>query len=646
MEAINNKFIKHIIRGNLPKVVELLQNGADIHFDNDLALLISCKLGNIGIVKILLEHSVMHRPNMPTKQESEEKMTQFKQLILSSEYDRTQQCDESEDEWNQWKQSILLRCPSEAKKFKIKCEQNWNRMDQSSGSVKRRCPIQLNYQDQLKCLNRLSVENNHQELVTCLFDIDSDVGTACNIITYALQLSSLNGHISIVKLLLENYGPVDDHLALHFSILNGHNKIALLLLENGTTGDAIALQLAIRFAPACSILFELLLECGASAHAHAHAPVSDTNNIALELAVKYAHLSIIKLLLENDANVHANDNAALISSIKCGNVEIFKLLLEYGANVNASAHNTKIFKRSLQSEYGTAICADNNIPLVLSIQHGNEEIFKLLLEHNADMHANASAALISAIQYDRIKMFKFLCEHGADIRANDDAALISSIVHNRIEIFKFLLEHGANICARNDVALLFSAKYNNFEMFTILLENGANVHACGRAAFGWGIHNNNLQIVRELLAYNIKINDIAWRLRWSIGRKHFDMTTILLEYATKQNINDALLYSIEVESTKVVAELLERGADVHFSCDIALRTSVAKENVQIVAMLLAAGANIYCDNKRILHDMEQSFRESLANAIIPYCDIDDYCFFPAHYIDDLINKKLISVQIN
>ena len=53
-KIINNVFINALLNNHLPIVKLLLKNGADIHFNNDLALRLACKKGLLDIVKFLV----------------------------------------------------------------------------------------------------------------------------------------------------------------------------------------------------------------------------------------------------------------------------------------------------------------------------------------------------------------------------------------------------------------------------------------------------------------------------------------------------------------------------------------------------------------------------------------------------------------
>ena len=88
----------------------------------------------------------------------------------------------------------------------------------------------------------------------------------------------------------------------------------------------------------------------------------------LHIAVKEGHLDMCQMLLEHEADVHAQDskgNTPLHSALSDNNLEISRILLEYNAEVNSRND-------------------DGSTPLLMALPNGNIELVRLLLAHNAD----------------------------------------------------------------------------------------------------------------------------------------------------------------------------------------------------------------------------------------------------------------------
>ena len=79
---------------------------------------------------------------------------------------------------------------------------------------------------------RLSAENGHIDMVKYLVENGADIHAQND---ESLRLSAKNGHLGVVKYLVENGADVhaDDDCALYLSACNGHLEVVRLLLENG-----------------------------------------------------------------------------------------------------------------------------------------------------------------------------------------------------------------------------------------------------------------------------------------------------------------------------------------------------------------------------------------------------------------------------
>ena len=91
----------------------------------------------------------------------------------------------------------------------------------------------------------------------------------------------------------------------------------------------------------------------------------------LVLASENGYLEIVKLLLKNGANVHAENDYALIWASRNGHFEVVKLLLKNGPKVHVK---------------------DNS--LVWASSEGHFEVVKLLLKNGANVHTENDYALI------------------------------------------------------------------------------------------------------------------------------------------------------------------------------------------------------------------------------------------------------------
>ncbi len=147
----------------------------------------------------------------------------------------------------------------------------------------------------------------------------------------ALRYSSGNGHLEIVKYLVElkpdgaNIHANDD-LALRNSSGNGHLEIVKYLVELKPDGanihvkDDEALRLASYYGHLDIVRYLVELKPdGANIHAR--------DDSSLIHAGANGHLDVVKYLVENGANIHADDNDALRLASEMGHIEVVKYLV-------------------------------------------------------------------------------------------------------------------------------------------------------------------------------------------------------------------------------------------------------------------------------------------------------------------------------
>jgi ankyrin repeat protein len=154
---------------------------------------------------------------------------------------------------------------------------------------------------------------------------------------YALHGASRNGHVEVVRTLLEHgadAGADDNRLPLHVASKNGHVNVVRILLEHGADARGFT---------------------------------------AMWLASKYGHVEVVRTLLEHGAD---NLYSGLLYACEHGHVEVVRLLLEHGADSGAY----------------------DNRALRLASQNGHVEVVRTLLEHGADAGADYNSALHVASQ--------------------------------------------------------------------------------------------------------------------------------------------------------------------------------------------------------------------------------------------------------
>jgi len=156
----------------------------------------------------------------------------------------------------------------------------------------------------------------------------------------------------------------------------------------------------------------------------------------LFFAVQTGNLNIIKLLIENGADVNCRArkeyyDTVLLQAISNNDLNVVKLLVENGANINANRTPTK-----------------NEDALFTAEILGHIEIIKVLNSYNMDKSSTTAELFIFIMGEDLEGLANYINTNNVDINRQDTyghtlvmhAALVGSV-----PIVKYLLENGARI---------------------------------------------------------------------------------------------------------------------------------------------------------------------------------------------------------
>ena len=212
----------------------------------------------------------------------------------------------------------------------------------------------------------------------------------------ALEWAAYNGHLDMVRLLLEVIGAFDrpdPNPSLGWAAYNGHLDVARLLLEHGASINGRPWGVSF-LGPSALLLaadggqlemVRFLLERGADIHARtlgiwrvtetSHGLVIDAviGSNALDMAIGQGHAEVVRLLLEHWMAIYGADGrddyglTALMFAAYADDLEMARVLLENGAPVNA------------QTDVGTTA-------LMFAAAFGHVEVVRFLVENGADIH--------------------------------------------------------------------------------------------------------------------------------------------------------------------------------------------------------------------------------------------------------------------
>ena len=258
----------------------------------------------------------------------------------------------------------------------------------------------------------------------------------------------------------------------------------------------------------------------------------DAGRTALYWASESGYDKILKLLLDNGANINAQGGKfgnALQAASAEGHDRIVQMLLESGADVNARG-----------GIYGNALQA-------ASVK-GHNKILHMLYNAGADLNSKGGQygrPLLGAIVVDKEKVVQFLLEKGADANAEDwyrGNALQLASGGGQQTIVQMLLDRGADCNARGRYRgnALYIASANGYTTIVqMLLEKGAVID------IGGGPYGNALHVAS--------------------AAGYEDLVQVLLERGAnieaQGHYGNALCTASAMGQGRIVQMLLDRGAD-------------------------------------------------------------------------------------
>ena len=194
----------------------------------------------------------------------------------------------------------------------------------------------------------------------------------------------------------------------------------------------------------------------------------------LIFAAYEGHVNVVKLLIENKANIHARGEfgrTALLNAAENGHTECIEELLKHGADIEVKDDDGKsalsvaaFFENNncliLLLEYGAEIDTHDrysNTALAVAAFHGHFKTVELLLQHNADVDClslDGDTPLILAARQGKTNCVDLLLKHGADINKSnksENTALHWAVGCSHVNTAKrLLLQPGIYLDKKNE----------------------------------------------------------------------------------------------------------------------------------------------------------------------------------------------------
>lgn len=237
------------------------------------------------------------------------------------------------------------------------------------------------------------------------------------------------------------------------------------------------------------------------------------NDAFIFCCCKFDKIEPLKLLLEKGADIHTGGGYPLEVASTYGCIQVVNFLLDYGMKsafdrslcVAANEGHTEIVKVLLDNGANIHVGDDN--PLFRACSNGKFNTVKLLLEKGADLHAKKECCLYTACMGGHYEIAEFLLEKGAVEERERDNILVlifSNIDGNDtdryVDTVKLLIKHGAD----KNSALRWACETGDTFATKTLLTNGADIHSIQHLASGfipdirkildeysWGVYEKN-----------------------------------------------------------------------------------------------------------------------------------------------------------
>ncbi|XP_052083811.1 uncharacterized protein LOC127721184 isoform X2 [Mytilus californianus] len=316
--------------------------------------------------------------------------------------------------------------------------------------------------------NNANVNISNHETISSKSICEKNIPCKNNIPPSPLSMASLNNHLEVVKVLIQNGADID------YRGVEG----ATALFEASERGNIEVVK--------------YLLSMKASVNIPTY-----RGRTPLFVAVQRRLLQIATILLQNNANVNQcrNDGVSpLLRATIHGDAKLIELLLRNKADPNLAT-------------------AEGLYPIMSAARQGHSELLVLILNSDAQIDATNikdQTALWIAAFYGKKEYMQCLLDHQANIHStdqDDESVLLAACRHADVPLIQCLVDAGSNVnfCNKNSISPLFRAvELGNLNVAKYLISAGANVNlqtTDKHTALIIAVHLSHLEMV-ELLIHN------------------------------------------------------------------------------------------------------------------------------------------------
>ncbi|PNF40482.1 hypothetical protein B7P43_G08187 [Cryptotermes secundus] len=453
-------------------------------------------------------------------------------------------------------------------------------------------------------------------LTKYILDTGVDINTPLHSTKYShqqyglLHIASENGHVSLVRFLLENGAEINmcnwnNSTPLHLACNHGHKECVLMLLEgpacineSNKDGDT-PLHVAVR-AGNCDIV-DILLNRKADLDS-----CNKYGDTPLHVACQENNLTAVSLLMDKNADENVRNNngdSPLDYAIKEGHTTLVKYILKRAGkrlmpregDGRTYVHLAAITGDILMLDYLLQVLPEVNMgtaggdtPLHLASLHGNTDAVLFLLKKGAENNKPnnyGNTPLHLASLRGNINTLHALLEHDAQVNVcnmEGNTPLHLASIQAKANVVRCLIKYGADIDVRNrekNTPLQLAATKGDLEVIRTLLVANADVNLSNR--YGNKIlhqcaENGRLDVLKLLLHTG-----------------HCDVD------ARNSKGDTALLTATRSGFVDIVECLAFAGADINFlpiDSNAPIHLAVMSGNVELVNKLCDLGADVNIRN--------------------------------------------------
>lgn len=641
--------IKAVANNNYNLVIDLIEDGCDMHAKNDLAFRMACQNGNIELVKLFVEYGidVCRTDNLAIREACDKGHMNVVKYLMES--DRV-------NDINLLNNNLMCYATSnghlELAKYLVEKGVNIH--------TSKSCPL------------RVASENGHLELVKYLVGIHDNMPCALygaikkkqnDIIKYLvdekinveitdvmfenvlkddknklsfmvffveiminsgwnksdmLNVISKYGNVELAKYMVDDKGADILDKSLSIAAYNGHIDMVKYLYENGVRSPTAvndSILEASMNSNSVEIVKYLFEKCpDIYIDGKRGAIYDESNNGAIFTASCARGTDVIRFIfekiLESGVDYDYTDN--ILRAFWTDYCEVIKMFYDGGVRVDEIYVANKYSIRHLSLDIIEMLLSMGvdqtyvytKIDFNCSNNYTNERIKCLIENYNLDIHLHDDICFRKACKYTSsgrigIEFVKYLVEKGANIHARRDEAICSAVCVGNIELVKYLVETcGVNIHVRRDCPVRTASETNNLELVKYLIEKGADIHARNDDAMYRVLGNIYVDETE-------KDKSVAYYLFEKYKDIYIKNRKIVLKSMCKYNYI-AEYFVINYESD-----------DIHYNKD-ELFIEAMKYNNRIIDILMEKYGNYYAKNKRIIMKVARCGDVELMKRLIDY----------------------------